>query len=485
MVSIISRCIGRMAAGIAGSAYYRHSHSNPIAKRIATRIYPTATYHHAPFSNPLIQSLASRIYPIGRAFFDTAYKMMKSWLPKMPLLASFTYVSVEKVEGQEKIERIVYPFLFRVTGKDILPDQKVYLLGMNHSFKEADYPPEALALIYACDLLLSEALVSKDSSKIRREWLMQENVDTALHVHKKLLSLDKEWREVLSAYKNATEEVDMDELISEIEEKKCEIKADQASWLDRLSLADQTKIQTILDEYGLHLKELDPLSVSYCLHLTKSWRILNYGDFEQGETAILNNFLKRNCPIIELESRLSGLTFQVDAALKNILDYDLESTLKFIHLNLEPEVEETDEIQQGFRKIQELADKVSPFPVPLPICEKNQENQKCVEFKTSEALKRHWSLVLEARKLGLLRSILADKIYFNFEEYEEKLLAIPSYTSWSMIYRNKTFYPKIPLAIQQKKDIAVICGAGHLIGETGIIRSLRRDGYDVNHVKDL
>jgi uncharacterized protein YbaP (TraB family) len=54
-----------------------------------------------------------------------------------------------------------------------------------------------------------------------------------------------------------------------------------------------------------------------------------------------------------------------------------------------------------------------------------------------------------------------------------------------MIYRNNTWYPKIPLAIKKKKDTAIICGSGHLKGETGIVRSLRRDGYNVEHAKFL
>lgn len=120
----------------------------------------------------------------------------------------------------------------------------------------------------------------------------------------------------------------------------------------------------------------------------------------------------------------------------------------------------------------------------IPLADECIDHKKCVEFKTGEALRNQVSLIQEARKLHLLRSIVDDKIYFNFEEYEAKFLK-RSEEDWTMIYRNNTWYPKIPLAIQQKKDTALICGATHLIGESGIVRSLRRNGYDVNHAKAI
>ncbi|HEX2580321.1 MAG TPA: hypothetical protein VHK67_07980 [Rhabdochlamydiaceae bacterium] len=86
VVPTISRFVGMMTAEAAGSAYYRYCHSKPALKRVATRIYPSAPALRFPYSNPIIQSLASRIYPIGRAFFNTGYRMIKSWLPKTPLL---------------------------------------------------------------------------------------------------------------------------------------------------------------------------------------------------------------------------------------------------------------------------------------------------------------------------------------------------------------------------------------------------------------
>jgi hypothetical protein len=476
MVNVISRCLGRMAAGIAGSAYYRHSHSNSIAKRIARRIYPTEAYHRTPHYNPIVQTIASRIYPIGRAFLDTASRMIKSWLPKIPVLSSFPYVTVEKIDNQEKIERIVYPFLFRVTGKDILPDQKVYLLGTFHTFKEADYPPEALALINGCDLLLSEFSVQRDLSKNPQEWGLQEQINTELHVHQKLMSADKEWiGTFISECETITgEKLSIDRLIGKLKRKSSEIKADQVCWLDRLSLADQTKIQTLMDPYGLQLRDHDPLFVSNFLQVINDVGPLC--DFNIGEIVIHNNFQKRNCPIIELEDKLSYLSIFFDDTKEDILNYDLESTLKDIHVQLEPQVEEPDELQQKLRKFQEKAEHLVPH--------RQCDGIKCVEFKTSEALRSHLSLIEEAHKLDLLRSIVDDKIYCNFEEYEKKWLEEEE-TEWSDIYRNKIWSPKIPLALQQKKNSAVICGAFHLIGETGMVRSLRRDGYDVNHVKDL
>ena len=100
-----------------------------------------------------------------------------------------------------------------------------------------------------------------------------------------------------------------------------------------------------------------------------------------------------------------------------------------------------------------------------------------------EIIDEHQQKLQIAKKMiGL---ILDKNIYFNFEVYEEKLLANPLATSWTTIYRNNNFYPKIPLAIQQKKDTAITCGRDHLFRETGIVRSLRRDGYDVNHVKAI
>ncbi|HEX2579281.1 MAG TPA: TraB/GumN family protein, partial [Rhabdochlamydiaceae bacterium] len=392
----------------------------------------------------------------------------------------FPYVNVEKIEGQEKIERIVYPFLFRVTGKDILPDQKVYLLGTQHDFKVTDYPPEALALINGCDLLLSEFKVPNDSSKSRKEWLVQKEINTQLHIHKKLLSVDQEWIEMfLSAWETTTEQgMDWDGLISDLKEKSGEIQADQACWLDRLSLADQTKIQTRLDECGLQLKDLDPLSVTFCLHTINGAHVFDVSD--QGEDSIINNFLKRNCPIIELEDKLSGSVSFFDERMDEFLDYNLESSLENILLALEPRTKKIDEVQQ---QLQEIQEKVDDEHFPLVECD---DNEKCVEFKTSEAYRNHISLLLEAHKLSLLRSTLDDKIYYNFEEYEENWQKInPLVTDWTTLYRNNTWYPKIPLAIQQKKNTALICGDLHLIGETGMIRTLRRDGYDVSHIKAL
>ena len=489
MAHIISRCIGMMAAraatGAAGSAYHRYSHSKPAMKRVAARIYPTARAFRFPYSNPIVQTIAARIYPIGRAFLDTAYRMIKSWVPKMPLLwsmpllASFPYVNVEKIEGQEKIERIVYPFLFRVTGKDILPDQQVYILGMRHCFKEADYPPEALALIKSCNLLLSEFPAQMASSKNPEEWALQYGINKYLYIHKKLLSVDEQWIEThIKAYEATTGEVNMDTLIPELREKSSAIKADQAYWLNRLSLADQTKAQTLLDRCGLQLSDLDPISVNFSLLAIND--VENHYDFNTGEIAIIKNFQERNCPIIQLEDELSDMAEDFDAGMDDILDYDLESKLKRILSKLEPQVEKVDEVQQG---IQELQNEAEDLVFPFLFCN-DEDSEECIEFKTVEAFRNHWSLVQEARKQHLLRSIFDDKIYFNIEEFEERMQA-SHYLRWAMDHRNNTWYPKIPLAIQQKKDTAIICGGGHLFGETGMVRSLRRDGYDVNHVKSL
>jgi hypothetical protein len=166
--------------------------------------------------------------------------------------------------------------------------------------------------------------------------------------------------------------------------------------------------------------------------------------------------------------------------MDEFLDYNLESSLENILLALEPRTKKIDEVQQ---QLQEIQEKVDDEHFPLVECD---DNEKCVEFKTSEAYRNHISLLLEAHKLSLLRSTLDDKIYYNFEEYEENWQKInPLVTDWTTLYRNNTWYPKIPLAIQQKKNTALICGDLHLIGETGMIRTLRRDGYDVSHIKAL
>jgi hypothetical protein len=162
--------------------------------------------------------------------------------------------------------------------------------------------------------------------------------------------------------------------------------------------------------------------------------------------------------------------------MQHIINYDLESTLEDIHWELEPIVDEPDQLTQALRNLQERAEKV----VPLTLCE-----DKCVEFKTPEALRSQVSLIQEAHKLNMFRFLTDEKIYFNFDEYEKKWLADPEAADWTTIYRNKTFYSKIPVAIQQKKNTAVVCGAFHLAGKSGIIRSLRRDGYTVSHVKAL
>lgn len=94
-------------------------------------------------------------------------------------------------------------------------------------------------------------------------------------------------------------------------------------------------------------------------------------------------------------------------------------------------------------------------------------------------------LELESSKQALLDSILDGKTHFNFEEFEKEMLTLPRFKDWTLAYRNKTWFPKIPAAIQQKKDTAILGGAFHLLGETGMVRSLRIDGYDVSHVKSL
>ena len=323
MVHFISRCAGIRDAGVAGSAHYRCSHSNPAMKRVPAHIFPTARtsrrshfnpatkrvpariYSTArpprfPNSNSVVQTIATRIYSMGRAFL-AAHRMIKSRMsriPETPLL--WTYFNVEEREGRAKIERIVYPFLFRVTGKDILPDQKVYLLGMHHRFKEADYPPGVFALIKSCTLLLSEFPAQMANPK----GILDDGINILLNIHNKLLSVDKEWiGTFLSAYEAAGGNLDIDILIPVLKEKNRKIKTDQACWLDRIPLADQTKIQTLLDELGLQLRALDPLSVFICLVSIKGFRASNY-DFNTGELVILNNFRKRNCSIIELESTL-------------------------------------------------------------------------------------------------------------------------------------------------------------------------------------
>jgi hypothetical protein len=273
----------------------------------------------------------------------------------------------------------------------------------------------------------------------------------------------------------------MDALIPKLKEKSCEIKADQTRWLDRLSLADQIKIQTRLDKCGLQLRDLDPVSVNFSLY-TINEGYSNHYDFNTGEIAIIKNFQGRNCPVIELEDKLSSVAACFGERIGNTLEYNLESTLEDIFSELEPPVEEEDELQQTLQELQLTGKKRGPFSM----CEEDRDNEYCVEFKTAESFKNHLSLIQQARKLGLLRSTLDDKIYFNFNEHEEKSLAADSLeTDWTEIYRNNTWYPKIPLAFQQKKDTAVICGSHHLLGESGMVRSLRREGYDVSHVKPL
>jgi hypothetical protein len=495
VVPTISRFVGMMTAGAAGSAYYRYCHSKPALKRVATCIYPSAPALRFPYSNPIIQSLASRIYPIGRAFFNTAYRMIKSWLPKMPVLGSLTYVNVEKIEGQEKIERIVYPFFFRVTGKDILPDQKVYVLGTNHSFKEADYPPEALALIKACDLLLSEYPAEMALAKNPKEWQLQDAINTHLHVHKKLLSTDAEWfRTIASVHETMYGPgLNLDVLISYLKKLSSEIKEDQACWLDRISLADQTKIQTVLDQCELQLRDLDPLSVRFSLQIINQARDCTR-DFNSGEKAILNNFHNRNRPIIELEEKLNDSIVVLEPRMGDIRRYDLEATLKDILLELEPKVEkavslkdrllelkhDVEEGQQRVRKLQEVAKEEAPCKL-----DKLESLQSQLESLSSLLAQQLSELESESSKQALLDSILDGKTRFNFEEFEKEMLTLPGFKDWTVSYRNKTWLPKIPAAIQQKKNMAVIGGAFHLLGETGMVRSLRREGYDVKPVKAL
>jgi len=461
----ISRCVGIIASTAARSVYSRLPYFNPVLKSITAHIYPRiypgaaaagSINYRCPYSNHVVKSIAACGYLTGRAFLDAAVRTIKSWIPRMPVFGSFTYVNVEKIEDQEKIERVVYPYLFRVRGKNILPDQKVYLLGTNHRFKEADYPPEVLALIKACDFLLSEFPAQMGLSKDPAEWYLHNHINTDLPILKKLFSIDQEWiGTLLSAYEPVLGKIDMDVLISMLKEKGDEIKADQARWLDRLPLADQTKIQSLLGRYELQLRDLDPLSVVFFL-AALNMRTDCHG-FNTGEIAILKNFQERNCPIIELEDKSSSLAFPFSARVKAIIGYDLESTLKTVAFELEHQVEKIDEFQQTLQEFHELGEEGATFSV----CEGSEDNQQCLKFETLEELRGHTSIIQEADKLHLLRSICHDKIYFNFEEFEQKTLADPG-MNWTTIYRHNTWNPKIPSAIKQKKNTSVVCGWGHL-----------------------
>lgn len=62
--------------------------------------------------------------------------------------------------------------------------------------------------------------------------------------------------------------------------------------------------------------------------------------------------------------------------------------------------------------------------------------------------------------------------FAGYPDLEEKLLT----------QRNRNWLPIIELLLQQKKDYLVIVGAGHLLGEEGLIQLLENRGYLIEQV---
>jgi TraB/PrgY/gumN family len=164
------------------------------------------------------------------------------------------------------------------------------------------------------------------------------------------------------------------------------------------------------------IEDLDPFFVEETLN--HAITIKNYTS-STGETAILQGFQDRNCPIIELDDTESIDLLFLEALLDFIGDYSLDECEKDILIHLD-DIENPLECGTTY---------VGTFqnPSSFDLAEFVNENDQ----------------------------------------------------SLSVIYRNRKWMPKIVSALQQGRSTAIVVGYGHLQGEKGMIQSLRERGYRV------
>lgn len=98
----------------------------------------------------------------------------------------------------------------------------------------------------------------------------------------------------------------------------------------------------------------------------------------------------------------------------------------------------------------------------------------------SEALKE-WDLI-ETEFNGLLRlwsageaDALAQKLYEGFQAY-------PKVYETLLTERNRNWLPRIASFLSEEKPYFVVVGAGHMVGEEGLIKLLRDKGYRVEQL---
>jgi uncharacterized protein YbaP (TraB family) len=89
-------------------------------------------------------------------------------------------------------------------------------------------------------------------------------------------------------------------------------------------------------------------------------------------------------------------------------------------------------------------------------------------------VQKEFNVIIEAWKSGnaeMLDSVLL-KSFRDFPEVYQKLITD----------RNKNWLPKIESLTSQKENAMIIVGAGHLVGERGILAALKHKGYEVEQL---
>jgi uncharacterized protein YbaP (TraB family) len=330
---------------------------------------------------------------------------------------------VKKVEEPQPEICLLF---FRVKGNKIHATQKVYLLGTNHAVKAHQYPEWVLKDIQNCDLLVSEfekELVTGDPHTM--VWLR--NAETLLTIQTKLIPFDEEWFKV-HLPKVGYDSENSESVISMLKEKSNELMRDRTNWLSHLSEETQMQIQQHLnDSYGgLKIEAVDPFFVESSLGYAAGNEMI---DTDTGEIVILQNFKDRDRPIINWESKDELLVMFLQDFLKDISSYSLEDSLNSIQNMLVGKFEEEHDSPEKY--------------------------------------------------IDLVNNCMVHDLA-SFKESLKKDDEIPA-----MIYRNIVGFPKIISGINQGKDTAIILGARHLMGATGVINSLEERGYCVEHAVKL
>jgi len=374
------------------------------------------------------KTISERVASIGSSFFNFICTRLSPTLRN----PSVNFTS----EETKKVERFVSPFLFQVTGEGI--EKEVYLLGTDHSLELDRYPAEAIALIKSCDLLVSEFRVEPFFlSGDPRSYYKKNCVKNATTIFNKMLVGDEEWLK-RHFIKLLGQEIDLGDLISILKQKAHEIKQDQDIWLDLLTHEEKVKIQKHLGTHfdGIAIEDLNPFLVRLLLASEYSSRRICY---DCSDSSMVKWFKDQNRDVIELDSDKTVLLANLDNFPQAILDYSLDSTL-----------------QQVRRWIVVAVDQNDPPPSEI-------DPEKFGGLKTAYELETH----------------LHNLSGFDFET----MFLGTNELSSAVAYRNRKWMPKILAALEQNRKTGIICGAGHLHGETGLVPSLRKAGYHVEHVK--